>query len=82
MEDRRRTKELQAEKRRKERRIEFLENRIAELETGIEELRETMYDESIMTDHVKLAEISEKIAELQNDLDSCYEEWTSFSEEI
>lgn len=80
--DRRRTKELQAEKRRKERRIEFLENRIAELEADIEKLRNSMYDEKIMSDHTRLAEISEKIAERQQELDSSYDEWTSCSEDI
>ena len=63
MDERRRNKALQAEQRRKERRIEALEQLISGLEEEIEELNQKMCLEEYMTDYGKLTELSDIIAD-------------------
>ena len=80
MDERRRNKALQAEQRRKERRIEALEQLISGLEEEIEELNQKMCLEEYMTDYGKLTELSDIIAEKKEQLAGAYEEWAVLSE--
>ena len=68
MDERRRNKALQAEQRRKERRIEALEQLISDLEEEIEELNQKMCLEEYMTDYGKLTELSDIIADKKESL--------------
>ena len=68
MDERRRNKALQAEQRRKERRIEALEQLISGLEEEIEELNQKMCLEEYMTDYGKLTELSDIIADKKSSL--------------
>ena len=80
MDERRRNKALQAEQRRKERRIEALEQLISDLEEEIEELNQKMCLEEYMTDYGKLTELSDIIADKKEQLAGAYEEWAVLSE--
>ena len=80
MDERRRNKALQAEQRRKERRIEALEQLISGLEEEIEELNQKMCLEEYMTDYGKLTELSDIIADKKEQLAGAYEEWAVLSE--
>lgn len=80
MDERRRNKALQAEQRRKERRIEALEQLISSLEEEIEELNQKMCLEEYMTDYGKLTELSDIIADKKEQLAGAYEEWAVLSE--
>ena len=61
MDERRRNKALQAEQRRRERRIEALEQLISSLEEEIDELNQKMCLEEYMTDYAKLTELSDAV---------------------
>jgi len=74
-EQRRKKKEEEAEIRRIQRRKESLETSISNLEEEIKEIEQMVCREDIMTDHVKLAELSEKLDLKRAELDSNYEEW-------
>lgn len=80
MDERKKNKALQAEQRRKERRIEALEQLITELEEEIETLNGKMCEEEYMTDYEKLTELSNLIAEKKDQLSGAYEEWESLSD--
>lgn len=80
MDERRRNKALQAEQKRKERRIEALEQLISDLEEEIEELNQKMCLEEYMTDYGKLTELSDIIADKKEQLAGAYEEWAVLSE--
>ncbi len=75
MDERRRSKALQAEQRRKERRIEALEQLIASLEEEIDELSQKMCLEEYMTDYTKLAQLSDAVEEKKSQLSDTYDEW-------
>ena len=75
MDERRRSKALQAEQRRKERRIEALEQLIASLEEEINELNQKMCLEEYMTDYTKLAQLSDAVEEKKSQLSDAYDEW-------
>lgn len=75
MDERRRSKALQAEQRRKERRIEALEQLIASLEEEIDELSQKMCLEEYMTDYTKLAQLSDAVEEKKSQLSDAYDEW-------
>ena len=81
MEERKRAKAAQAEQRRRERRIEALEEQIAQLESEIDDLQSQLEKEEYMTDYQKLAELSGIIASKKEVLTSAYEEWERLSEE-
>ena len=68
-------KEQEAEERRLRRRKESLENEIGRLEEEIADIEKEMCRPEIMTDHVKLAELSETHENLKSQLDKNYEEW-------
>lgn len=68
-------KEQEAEERRLRRRKESLENEIGRLEEEIADIEKEMCRPEIMTDHVKLAELSETLENLKSQLDKNYEEW-------
>lgn len=80
IDERKKNKALQAEQRRKERRIEALEQLISELEEEIETLQQQLYDEECMTDYSKLTEISNTIAQKKEQLTEAYDEWETLSE--
>ena len=74
-EERRKKKEEEAEARRLKRRKEALEASISNIEEEIREIEKLVCREDIMTDHVKLAELSEKLDSKRAELDRDYEEW-------
>ena len=81
MDARRNAKELQAKQRRRERRIEALEEQIAALEEDIAGMEEQLGQESLMSDHVKLAAISEQLSGKKEEMDTLFQEWEALSEE-
>ena len=68
-------KAREAEERRLNRRKEALEEAISGLEEEISQIQEEMARPAVMTDHVKLAKLSEKLEERQAELDKNYDEW-------
>ena len=74
-EERRKVKELQAQKRREERRIAALEETIAKLEEQISALETEMCSPELMTDYLKLDEKAKTLAEAKTALEAAYEEW-------
>ena len=74
-ERRRLQKEEEAKQRRLSRKKEALETSISNIENEIAEIEQQMQEEHVMTDHVKLAELSEKLEGLHLQLDKNYEEW-------
>ena len=74
-ERRRLQKEEEAKQRRLSRKKEALETSISNIENEISEIEQQMQEEHVMTDHVKLAELSEKLEGLHLQLDKNYEEW-------
>ena len=80
IDERKTAKALQAEQRRKERRIEALEQQITQLEEEIETLQQEIYGEECRTDYTKLTELSNAIEEKRASLSAAYEEWESLSE--
>lgn len=81
MEERRVAKEQQARQRRKERRIAALEEQIAALEEEIAGLEAELGKESLITDHIKLAELSQLLSEKKETLEESFMEWAELSEE-
>ena len=74
-EERRLKKEKEAEERRLRRNREKLEKEITGLEADIADIEEQLTLEENVTDHVKLAELAEKLAEKKDLLDEKYEAW-------
>ncbi|MCQ2546623.1 MAG: ABC-F family ATP-binding cassette domain-containing protein [Clostridia bacterium] len=74
-EQRRLQKEKEAEERRLKRKKEGLESEIQRLEEEISEIETCLCDESIMTDHERLAELSESLNAKKAELDKNYEVW-------
>lgn len=79
-EERKLKKEKEAEERRLRRRKETLEDDIRKLEEEISETEKELCREEIMTDHVKLAELSDKLTECRERLDKKYDEWLELQE--
>ncbi len=79
IDERRKNKELQAEKRRRERKIEALEELITTLEDEISDLEQKMCSEEYISDYEKLSELSESAAEKKEKLAAAYEEWEELS---
>ena len=79
-ERRRLQKEKEAEERRLRRHREKLEKEIQEAEDAIKELEGELCREDVITDHVKLAEISRALTEKKDELDEKYESWLSLQE--
>lgn len=76
-EERQAKKQKEAEERRLRREIERTEDEIAELEEKIEELTAELTKPEIMSDFIKLDEISRDIAEKKESLNRKYEYWES-----
>ena len=74
-EQRRLKKEQEAEERRLRRQQEQAEKKIEELETQISEIEIELCKEEIMSDHVKLQELSNKMNALKEDLAAEYDKW-------
>ena len=73
-------KEKEAEERRLKRHREALEAEIEVLEGDISGLEAELCKQEVITDHVKLAEISAMLTEKKNDLDEKYEKWLELQE--
>ena len=80
--DYKRRKELQSDIRKLGTRISKAEARISELESDIACINAQMQDPSIAGDYSKVADLSEKLGELQSELDSVTEEWAEASETL
>ncbi len=72
---RKKKKEEEAEQRRIQRRKETLETSISNIEEEIKEIEEMVCREDVMTDHVRLAKLSEKLTAKRTELNRNYEEW-------
>ena len=79
-EERRLKKEKEAEERRLRRRRESLEVEIERLETEIESIQEQLQRPEVMTDRAKLTELSDKLTEDRQALDTSYEQWLELQE--
>ena len=79
-EERRRKKEQEAAERRKKRELENLENRIAELETAIEDFEAQMCLEENLSDHVKLAKLNDECQSARDELAEVYDKWVEIQE--
>lgn len=75
-------KRLEAEKRKTVNRFRKVEDEIAEKETEVEELSKELENPDIATDYVKASELTEKITDLQNDIDALMEEWENLQIKI
>lgn len=73
-------KEEQAKERKKQNDIKKCEARIEELETLLTSLEEEMANPDIATNVGKLTEISNKQADISEELEKLYEEWETLSE--
>lgn len=79
-EQRRLKKEQEAKERRLRRQQEQAEKKIEELETDISQIEEELCKEEIMTDHVKLQELSGRLDSLKEELAAEYENWMELQE--
>lgn len=79
-ERRRLQKEKEAEERRLKRHKEALEKEIDALEKEIKELENMLCMDDVVTDHIRLEEISIQLTERKNDLDEKYEKWMQLHE--
>lgn len=79
-EQRRMQKEKEAEARRHKRRQEALESAIDKLENDIREIEEKLCSKEIMTDHEKLKELSDMLADRKAELDKNYTVWLELQE--
>ena len=79
-ERRRIQKEKEAEERRLRRHREALEAEIGALEKDIKDLESELCREDVITDRVKLAEISKSLTEKKDSLDEKYEKWLELQE--
>lgn len=68
-------KRLEAEKRKTLNRFKKVENEISQKESEVEELAKKLEEPEVATDYVKASEITEKITELQSEIDVLMEEW-------
>ncbi len=74
-----RQKQLVAEERKRQNRIKKLEEQIASHEDEIATLSELLSSEECATDYVKAGEITEKLAQLENELNEIYTQWDELS---
>ncbi len=77
-----RRKELQSEIRKLTTKISRAEARIAELETRIADINGQMLSPEVSSDYEKAAELSQKLGELQSELDAVTDEWAEASERL
>ena len=68
------------EKARREKALKKAEEKIAQLEAEISALEKEQTSEENLSDYVKLAEIGEKLQNLQAELDEAYTEWETLAE--
>ena len=68
-------KRLEAEKRKTLNRFAKVEEEISNKESEVEELSKELENSDIATDYVKAGEITDKITELQDKIESLMEEW-------
>lgn len=79
-EQRKRKKEEEARERRMKRRQEQAEEKIEALENRIAEMEEALCREEIMTDHVKLEQLSKEMDSAKEELSAEYEKWMELQE--
>lgn len=79
-EERRRKKEQEAADRRKQRELSRIENRIAELEAAIENFEAQMCLEANLSDHVRLAKLSDECENAREELAEVYDKWVEIQE--
>ncbi|WP_405099274.1 ABC-F family ATP-binding cassette domain-containing protein [Oceanobacillus sp. FSL H7-0719] len=75
-------KQLQSEKRKKERRIAEIEKQIEEKENEITLLEEEMTKPEIFQDHTKALELTGLSEDLKQQVETLLEEWTDLQEEL
>ncbi|GEL76656.1 ABC-F family ATP-binding cassette domain-containing protein [Tenuibacillus multivorans] len=75
-------KDIQRERRKIERRIQFIEEQIAEHEQTIEEMEPQLYNPDNVNDYAKLQEINDTIKQQENALEELMEEWEELQQEI
>lgn len=73
-------KQLQREKRRKERRISELEESIEQQEAELAALEQRMAEPEVYEDHEKSLELTKQTSELKQDIEHLMEEWASLQE--
>ncbi|MGI6212307.1 MAG: ABC-F family ATP-binding cassette domain-containing protein [Anaerovoracaceae bacterium] len=78
-EERRLKKQKEAEERRRERKIQSLEDEIEQLEETIDEIQKKMCEPSVLSDSAALTRLNGELQEHQTRLDEAYEEWGSLS---
>lgn len=79
-EERRLKKEAETKRRRLEREKKKLEDDIENAETRCTEIEELMCTEEVVFDHKKLAELSDELTSLKDELQEMYEKWLQYEE--
>ncbi|WP_404457600.1 ABC-F family ATP-binding cassette domain-containing protein [Oceanobacillus kapialis] len=74
-------KQLQSQRRKRERRIEELESTIEQYEMQITKLEEKMTEPEVFQDHEKALELTKETSELKQKIEGYMEEWTALQEE-
>ncbi|RIU88350.1 ribosomal protection-like ABC-F family protein [Oceanobacillus picturae] len=74
-------KQLQSQRRKKERRIQELETIIEQYELEIEKLEEKMTEPEVYQDHEKALALTEETSNLKQKVEGFMEEWTALQEE-
>ncbi len=78
--ERRIKKEHEAAKRRKERELSRLEEKIAQLEISISDIEEQMCSGENLSDHIKLAALDEECQKQKKELAAVYDRWMEIQE--
>ena len=73
-------KKEQAQARKTEARIRETENRITSLETRDRRIDDLLSQEEVFTDIARVTELAEEKAQIEQQLEALYEEWTALSE--
>lgn len=79
-EQRRLKKEEEARQRRVKRQMEQAEEKIEALETQISQIEEELCKEEVLSDHIRLAELSKELEQTKDSLASEYEKWMELQE--
>jgi ATP-binding cassette subfamily F protein 3 len=73
-------KKRETEERRLKKQKEKLEKDIEKKEQEIEELQQEMCEPSVLSDHKKLNDLSEKLDQVKVRLDDLYDEWMTLQQ--
>ncbi|RDW18828.1 ABC-F family ATP-binding cassette domain-containing protein [Oceanobacillus chungangensis] len=73
-------KQLQSERRKKQRRITEIEEKIEQLESEITKVEEKMAEPEVYQNHEKSLELNEKISDMNSEIEQLMDEWSVLQE--